>query len=106
MFDRFTVLPVNRFPNKLAPNVPSKNCLETYFFCSFVLFLIVIGKTDSSRGLIIFVISFISLFEIINVVMPDPKTFFRIAASIADATAINPNDIKTILANDLSTFFI
>ena len=55
-------------------------------------------------------ISFISSFEIINVVIreakskgrTDPKTFFWIAA--ADAAAVNPNGIKTLLANDFSTF--
>ena len=30
----------------------------------------------------------------------------KIAASVADADAINPNGIKTLSANDLSTFFI
>ena len=28
------------------------------------------------------------------------------AASVADVTAVNPNDIKTFLANSLSIFFI
>ena len=48
-------------------------------------------------------ISSISSFESINVVIPDPKTFFWIAASVAVAAAVNPNGIKTLLANDLST---
>ena len=30
--------------------------------------------------------------------------FLWIAASVADAAAVNPNDIKTPLANGLSTF--
>ena len=30
--------------------------------------------------------------------------FFRIAASVADAAAVNPNGIKTLLANGLNTF--
>ena len=46
----------------------------------------------------------ISLFEIINVIIPDPNIFSWIAISIA--TAVNPNGIKTILAYGLSTFFI
>ena len=50
--------------------------------------------------------SFISSFEIINVVVPDPKIFFWIAASVAYAADVNPNGIKTVLANGLSTFFI
>ena len=56
---------------------------------------------------------FISSFKIINVVRfaksecraPDSKIFLRIAASVADATAVNPNVIKTLLANGLSKFF-
>ena len=51
-------------------------------------------------------LSSIFLFEIINSVMPNPKMFFWIAASIADTVAINPNIIKTLLANGVSAFFI
>ena len=49
-------------------------------------------------------ISFISSLEIINVVKPDPNIFLEIAASVADAAAVNPNGIITLLANGLSTF--
>ena len=38
--------------------------------------------------------------------LPDPNTFLRIAASVADAVAVNPNGIKTLLVNGLSAFFI
>ena len=41
-------------------------------------------------------ISFISSFEIINVVVLDPNIFLLIAVSLANAAAINPNDIKTL----------
>ena len=51
-------------------------------------------------------IQFISPFQIINVVIPDPKIFLWIAASFADAAAVKPNGIETVLANDQSTFFI
>ena len=51
-------------------------------------------------------ISFISSLEIINVVIPDSNIFLWIPASVADAAAVNPNGIKTLLANGLSTFFI
>ena len=59
-------------------------------------------------------ISFISSFEVINVVArevksegrPGPKKILWIAASIADVAAVNPNQIKTLLANGLSTFFV
>ena len=52
-------------------------------------------------------ISFISLFEIINVVhfakskgcVADRNIFSWIGASAVDATAVNPNDIKTLLGN-------
>ena len=47
----------------------------------------------------------ISSFEIISAV-PDPKLFFWLAASVADAGAVNPTGIKTLLANGLSTFSI
>ena len=49
--------------------------------------------------------SFISSFEIIKVV-PDPNIFSCIPASAADAAAVNPEGIKTLLANGLITFFI
>ena len=65
-----------------------------------------INKPDSSRDLIIFMISSISSFKIINVIIPEPKIFFWIAASVADAAAVNANGIKTLSANGQSTFFI
>ena len=57
-------------------------------------------------------ISFISSLEIINVFVhedksegqPEPKIFLWIAASVANAAAINPNGSKTLLASGLSTF--
>ena len=51
-------------------------------------------------------ISFISTFEIINVVILGPKIFFLKSASVIDAAAVNPNGIKTLLANSVSTFFL
>ena len=45
-------------------------------------------------------ISSISLSDIISVVvLPDPKIFLCIPASAADAAAVNPKGIKTLLAN-------
>ena len=38
--------------------------------------------------------------------LPDPKIFLCIPASAADAAAVNPKGIKTLLANGLITFFI
>ena len=57
-------------------------------------------------------ISLISSLEIANVVcfakseghVPDPNFFLWIAASVAYAAAVNPNGIKMLLANGLSTF--
>ena len=37
---------------------------------------------------------------------PDAKIFLCIFASAADAALVNPNGIKTLLANGLITFFI
>ena len=60
-------------------------------------------------------ISLISSIKIIKVVICkakfkgwrfDPNNFSWIAASIADAAALNPNGIKTPLANGLSLFAI
>ena len=38
--------------------------------------------------------------------MQDPNIFLWIAASAADATVLNPNGIKMLLAYGLDTFFI
>ena len=89
-------------PNKILINPP---------FCYFASFLIVwlkgfINEPDSSRDLIIFMISFISLLKIINVVLLDPNMFLRIVASVVDGAAVNPYRIKKLLASGLSTFFI
>ena len=50
--------------------------------------------------------SSISSFDIISVVLPDPKILLCIPASAADALAVNHNGIKTLLANGLISFFI
>ena len=49
-------------------------------------------------------ISFISSVKIINVVKPDPNIFLWIGAYVPDAASVNHDDIKTLLANGLSTF--
>ena len=43
-----------------------------------------------------------------NAVVPDPGCFFFywVAAAVADIAAVNPNDIKTLLANGVRTLFI
>ena len=53
--------------------------------------------------------SSISLFDISSVVVllwTDPSIFLCISASAADAAEVNPEEIKTLLANGLITFFI
>ena len=44
-------------------------------------------------------ISFISSLEVFNVAKPDENIFLWIAASIADAAAVNLNDIKNMGQN-------
>ena len=51
-----------------------------------------------------FIISFISSFEIIKVVAPEPWIFFYIASSIANAAAVIPNRAKIFFANETATF--
>ena len=51
--------------------------------------------------------SLISSFDIISVVVPDPKIFFLcIPESAADAAAVNLNGIKALLANGLLHFLL
>ena len=50
--------------------------------------------------------SSISSFDVISVVIPDPKIVLCITASAADGAAVNSNGIKTLLANGLTTYFI
>ena len=48
--------------------------------------------------------SFVSSFEIIKVVFPEPNIFFCIPSSAADAAAGSSKGVKTLLANGLITF--
>ena len=113
-----TTLITNRFPNKLVPNVPKNTPRNPLFYSFASLYFILltpfINTPDSSRDLIIFMISFISSFEIINFVVREamsegrlnPKALLWIATSVAAAAAVYPNSIKTLLANGLSTVLI
>ena len=47
-----------------------------------------------------------SLFDIISLVFPDPNILLCIPESAADAAAVNPKGISTLLANGVITFFI
>ena len=73
-------------------------------FCLvFNCFTPFINKPVTSRDLTILMTSFTSSFEIINVVIHDLNIFLSIAASVTDGPAVNPNVIKTLLANGLRT---
>ena len=48
----------------------------------------------------------LSLFEIINAVIPNKKNIFSIAASVAYIATVSINGIKTLLDNCLTAFFI
>ena len=76
------------------------------FFASFLIVLLTpfINEPESSRVLTIFIVSFISSLDIINVVKPDPSIFLWVSASAAEGAAVNPIGIKTLLAK--STFHI
>ena len=92
------------FPNRLASKVPN-NMLKYPPVCSFVLFSIILVTPfnkilESSRASTIFIMSFISLFEIIKVVVPKPCIFFWMPASIAEAAAVIPNEAKIFLSKE------
>ena len=97
------LLPDNRFRNKLQTNVPNTKLRNAPLY-SFTLFLIVLLTTFikqpiSSKYLIIFIILFISLSEIINVVTSDSRIFYWMAASVPHPAGVNPNVIKAFLAS-------
>ena len=106
-------IPVNRFPNELAPK-ESNNIPKNSLFCSpaSVLLAIVkktprsfINNENSLRDSAISIILFTSsLFKTIDLTVQDPNSFLQIDATVADAADVNPNGIKTILPNDLSIF--
>ena len=72
-------LPTNIFPNKHTPNV-SNSILRNAPLCSLVLCSIVlvipfINQPKSSKDLTIFIMFFISSFDIISFFIPDPNVF-------------------------------
>ena len=90
------------FPNKLAPKVPNTIPKNPLFY-SFVSFSIVLVLSfnkilESSRAWTIFIMSFISSFQIIKVVLPEPCIFFWIPASIAKAAAVIRSGAKIFFA--------
>ena len=60
---------------------------------------------ESLRAWAIFIMSFISSFEVIKVVVQKPCIFFFwIPASFAEAAAVVPNVAKTFFAKGVATF--
>ena len=92
----------NAFPNILEANV-FNNIGRNSPFCSFPSSLIVPIHLLVILILQIFIISTISSFEIINVVVPD---FIYLFIYFWIVASVNPNEIKALLANDASTSFI
>ena len=92
----FTILPDNIFFNKLAANVLQIH-VKNSTFCFFALFLNIsvstlISKTNFSRDLTIFTISFIHfLVWKYQCILLEPNIFFWLAAFAADAAALNPD---------------
>ena len=84
----FIPLPVNRFPTKLASNVPNsmqRNSPLSYFaIFSIVTFY---QLQDYSRDLTLSMTPLISLSKIISVVMHDPYLFYT-AASVAEVATV------------------
>ena len=109
-------LPVNKFPNKLAPKMSNKipRNPPLCFYTSFLIASLTrfINKPDPSSELTIFIISFISSFKVASAVtceaksegQSNPNILLWIAASVADGAVVNPNGIKILSDNDLSTF--
>ena len=77
------------------PLMSLSTCWEIQYFVLLLHFQL-------SRDLIVFIISFISSFDIVIIVISDRKIsfFFFLFA------AVNPNGITRLLANGFSTFFI
>ena len=104
---------ITPFPTRLALRVPNsilRSC-RLSGFASFSVTLVTDfnNSPDSSRYLILFITSSISLFDIINVLVPepevpDPRIFLWIPASATDAAASNPSGISKLLANGWITF--
>ena len=93
------------FPNRLAPKVPN-NMLKNPPFSSFVSFSIVLATPfinilESSRAWTIFIMSFISSFEIIKVVVPELCIFFWNPASMLKQNLLFLIVLKYFLPKEL-----
>ena len=88
-----------------------KSKLRNPTICSFVLFSILlvtiyVNSPGSSGDLTIFLMSFISLFDITIAVVPDPTIFILLYDSAVKAATVDPDGINTLFANGWSTFYI
>ena len=77
--------------------------------CSLASFWIVSlipfnNKRESIRDLTIFILSSISSFDIVSVVVIKPIAVVVLRPAVY-AAAVNPNGIKTLLANGWTTIF-
>ena len=99
---------VDRFPNKLAPNVLNKMLKNPsfYFFVSFITFLLKLFSRFFKRFNCFRNVIHLSIWNFFNAVIPDPKIVFWIVASCADTAVVNPKSIRTLLVRGLRTFFI
>ena len=105
----FLWIPASTDVNSYGIKTLLANCASTFFIsiprnpplCSLN------NKPESSRHFTIFLMSFISSFDVTSIVVPDPEapdpiTFLWIPVS----AAVNSNGIRTLLVNCVSTFFI
>lgn len=65
-----------------------------------------VNRFNSLRGSTIFMITLISLFEILSVLMSDSYIFFWIAVCVAATTAVYFDGVKMFLANGVSAFLL
>ena len=101
-------LPVNIFSNKVGPNVVN-NILRNTLFCCFTSFSIVLLVSLNQSQVLLELLELYLFHDIFNFFISDYQCYgisLRIPASTADATPVNGNSIKVLLANDISTFFI
>ena len=100
MSDKFFV---NRSPSKETPKV-HRSTDRRAPFCSFASSFIVSltpfnSIPESSSDLTIFKMPFTSSFEIIKVLVQDPRIFLFIAASVADAAGVSPSTHRGLITD-------
>ena len=101
---------LHKILRNLVPIVPN-SILRNSHVCSSATFLTVsltnfINKQVFWKGLSIFLISSISLFETNYVVVPNLRTFYEYSRLLLILLLLTTNVIKTFLTDGISTFFI